>query len=327
MQKVTVSGGERLREGFDVVTGGAGFIGSHISRGLLQRGRSVKVIDNLSSGRLTNIADLKEEFPESFEFVEADIRDLENVKEQLKGAKVVYHQAAIPSVQRSVENPIGSNEANIDGTLNVFVAARDAGVARVVFASSSSVYGDSEILPKEESMQVDPISPYAVAKYANELYGRVFSNIYCLPCVGLRYFNVFGPYQDPGSDYAAVIPKFITRMLRQKPPIIFGDGEQSRDFTYVENVVAANLAAASSEAGGVSVNIACGERYSLNQLVGKLNEILGTDLVPVYEDPRQGDVKHSLAAIENARDLIDFKPRIGFLEGLRLTVDWYRKCF
>jgi UDP-glucose 4-epimerase len=322
---VSLQGEKRLKEPFSVVTGGAGFIGSHISRGLLQRGEVVRVVDDLSSGRLANIADLQKDFSDAFEFIEADIRNLEVIKKLLEGARLVYHQAAIPSVQRSVEDPVRSNDANIDGTLNVFLAARDTGVDKVVFASSSSVYGDSEVLPKEESMQVNPISPYAVAKYANELYGKVFSNIYDLPCVGLRYFNVFGPYQDPSSDYAAVIPKFITRMLQGEPPIIFGDGEQSRDFTFVENVVAANLAAASSSARAVSVNIACGERYSLNQLVAKLNEILETNLEPVYQDPRQGDVKHSLAAIEEAETLIEFRPETGLIEGLRRTVDWYRE--
>ena len=314
-----------MKQTFDVVTGGAGFIGSHISRGLLQRGRAVRVVDNLSSGRLENIADIRDQFSDSLEFVQADIRDLPLIRELLKGAEVVYHQAAIPSVQRSVEDPVQSNEANIDGTLNVFLAAREAGVGKVVFASSSSVYGDSEELPKREAMQVNPISPYAVAKYTNELYGKVFSNIYELPCVGLRYFNVFGPYQDPSSDYAAVIPKFITRMLKKEPPIIFGDGEQSRDFTYVENVVSANFCAALSRAAGCSVNIALGERYSLNQLVEKLNRILGTHLVPVYEDPRPGDVKHSLAAINEAEKVIGFRPSIGFLEGLTRTVEWYRR--
>jgi len=284
----------------------------------------VRVIDNLSSGRLSNIVDIQQSFPDAFEFVQADIRDLGELKGLLKGAQSVYHQAAIPSVQRSVEDPVRSNDANIGGTLNVFVAARDAGVDSVVFASSSSVYGDSEVLPKQETMQVNPISPYAVAKYTTELYGTVFSKIYNLPCIGLRYFNVFGPFQDPGSDYAAVIPKFITRMLQGKPPIIFGDGEQSRDFTFVENVVSANICAASSKARGVSVNIACGERYSLNQLVGKLNEVLETDLEPIYEAPRAGDVKHSLAAIEEARRVINFEAKVGFLDGLKRTVDWYR---
>jgi UDP-glucose 4-epimerase len=194
-----------------------------------------------------------------------------------------------------------------------------------VFASSSSVYGDSEKLPKREEMQVNPISPYAVAKCTNELYGKVFSNIYDLPCIGLRYFNVFGPFQDPSSDYAAVIPKFITRMLQGKPPIIFGDGEQSRDFTFVENVVSANLCASSSEARGAMVNVACGERFSLNELVQRLNEIIGTDFGPRYEDPRAGDVKHSLADVEEAGRIINFAPDIDFLEGLKRTVDWYRE--
>jgi len=313
-----------VREPFDVVTGGAGFIGSHISRGLLKRGQAVRVIDDLSSGKMENIGDLSGEFPESFEFVQADIKDLELITSLFRGAQVIYHQAAIPSVQRSVEDPLRSNKANVDGTLNVFLAAREGGARRVVFASSSSVYGDSETLPKREAMQVNPISPYAVAKYTNELYGKVFSDIYGLPCVGLRYFNVFGPYQDPNSDYAAVIPKFITRMLQGVPPIIYGDGEQSRDFTYVDNVVSANLAAASSQTAGASVNIACGERFSLNELVGKMNEIFESDFDPVYEAPRPGDVKHSLADIEEAGRLIGFTPAVNFLDGLKQTVKWYR---
>ena len=313
-----------MKESFDVVTGGAGFIGSHICRGLLKRGQHVRVIDDLSSGRLENIGDLREEFSESLEFVQADIRNLELITDLFQGAQIIYHQAAIPSVQRSVEDPIRSNSANVDGTLNVFLAARESEVKRVVYASSSSVYGDSEILPKQEGMQVNPISPYAVAKYTNELYGKVFSDIYGLPCIGLRYFNVFGPYQDPNSDYAAVIPKFITRMLEGVPPVIFGDGEQSRDFTYVDNVVSANFAAASSQAGGASVNIACGERFSLNELVGKLNEILGSDFQPAYEAPRPGDVKHSLADIGEAGRLIGFEPAVNFLDGLKRTVEWYR---
>jgi UDP-glucose 4-epimerase len=224
-----------------------------------------------------------------------------------------------------VEDPLESNSANLDGTLNVFLAARDAGVAKVIYASSSSVYGNSEALPKRESLQADPISPYAVTKFAAELYGKVFSQIYAFGCVGLRYFNVFGPRQDPSSDYAAVIPRFITRMLRRQNPIIYGDGEQSRDFTYVSNVVSANLDAAASKARGTTVNIACGRRYSLNQLVQLLNEILGARLEPIYEDPRPGDVRHSLADIQNARRLLDFTPGVELREGLEHTVEWFRR--
>ena len=314
-----------MNEPFEVVTGGAGFIGSHICRELLGTGRPVRIIDNLSSGRRENIEDLLDSYPETLDFVEADIRDLDELKKLLEGARTVYHQAAIPSVQRSVDDPLRSNSANVDGTLNVFLAARDTGVGKVVYASSSSVYGDSEVLPKQESMKANPISPYAVAKYTNELYGKVFSDIYQLPCLGLRYFNVFGPRQDPQSDYAAVIPKFITRMLRGEAPIIFGDGEQSRDFTFVANVVSANLKAGTAPTGGASVNIACGERYSLNQLVQLLNEILGTGFSPVYQEPRPGDVKHSLADIDEAQRVIGFEPAIGFVEGLNRTVDWYRQ--
>ena len=314
-----------MKEAFEVVTGGAGFIGSHISRELLGAERPVRIIDNLSSGRRENIEDLLDTYPDTLDFVEADIRELDQLTPLLEGARTVYHQAAIPSVQRSVDDPLQSNSANVDGTLNVFLAARDSGVGKVVYASSSSVYGDSEVLPKEESMKANPISPYAVAKYTNELYGKVFSDIYGLPCLGLRYFNVFGPRQDPKSDYAAVIPRFITRMLQGEPPIIFGDGEQSRDFTFVANVVSANLKAGSSPAGGASVNIACGERYSLNQLVQILNEILGSDFKPVYQEPRPGDVKHSLADIEAAQRIIDFEPEVDFVEGLNRTVEWYRR--
>lgn len=308
-----------------IVTGGAGFIGSHLVRGLLKRGYAVQVIDNLATGRLENLEGLAEGFGDAFRFAEADIRDLAAMKRLFKNAEAVFHEAAIPSVQRSVDNPLDSNSANVDGFLNVLVAAKEWRIPKVVYASSSSVYGDSEILPKIESMTADPLSPYAVSKYAGELYGKVFSDIYGISNIGLRYFNVFGPRQDPTSDYAAVIPRFIVRMLTGNPPIIYGDGEQSRDFTFVENVVEANLVAAASEATGVAVNIGCGERFTLNQLVAMLNELLGTGFEPEYQEPRPGDVRHSLAGIEKARDEIGYRAGVGFKRGLQQTVEWFRE--
>jgi len=313
-----------MADTFDVVTGGAGFIGSHLARALLEQGRRVRIVDDLSTGQKARIDDLLVERGDRCEFREQDIRDLDALADTFAGAEVVYHQAALPSVPRSVADPISSNAANVDGTLNVFVAARDAGVRKVVYASSSSVYGDSKELPKHESMPLDPLSPYAVTKCVGEMYGRVFSNLYGLGTVGLRYFNVFGPAQDPKSQYAAVIPKFITRMLAGESPVVYGDGEQSRDFTFIDNVVAANQCAARSAASGIALNIACGDRFTLNQLVGALNEILGTSIEPVYEDPRPGDVKHSQAAIDRATEAIGFAPKIGFEEGLRRTVEFFR---
>src|SRR5690606_5472083 len=226
-----------------------------------------------------------------------------------------------PSVQRSIEDPIRSNSVNVDGTVGLMVAAREVGVKRFIYASSSSVYGESETLPKTESIAPNPISPYAVSKYVTELYAGVFERLYGLGAVGLRYFNVFGPHQDPTSDYAAVIPRFITRMLAGKPPVVFGDGEQSRDFTFVENAVWANLKAADSDAGGIVLNVACGERYSLNTLVEMLNEILGTSFDPIYEDPRPGDIRHSLADIGRAEGMIGYRVEVNFREGLRRTVE------
>ena len=309
---------------FDVVTGGAGFIGSHLSRSLVKQGRRVRIVDDLSTGQKQRIADLLEGYGDLCEFREQDIKDLAALNDSFAGAEVVYHQAALPSVPRSVNDPVASNAANVDGTLNVFVAARDAGVRKVVYASSSSVYGDSRELPKRETMPFNPLSPYAITKCVGEMYGAVFSRLYGLGTVGLRYFNVFGPAQDPASQYAAVIPRFITRLLKDEPPVIYGDGEQSRDFTFIDNVVAANQCAARAEASGIAVNVACGQRYTLNQLVEALNEILDRAIQPVYEDPRPGDVKHSQAAIERAAEAIGFAPQVDFREGLRATVDFFR---
>jgi len=315
-----------MSDRFDVVTGGAGFIGSHLSRALVERGRSVRIVDDFSTGKSERIAGLLAERGDACELHEQDIRDLDALQRIFDGAEFVYHQAALPSVPRSVNDPVSSNAANVDGTLNVFVAARDAGVRKVVYASSSSVYGDSKELPKHEGMPFAPLSPYAITKCVGEMYGQVFSRLYGLGTVGLRYFNVFGPAQDPASQYAAVIPKFITAMLAGESPTIHGDGEQSRDFTFIENVLEANQCAARSEATGIAVNVACGERYTLNQLVTFLNEILGSDVAAIHGDPRPGDVKHSQASIARAAEAIGFVPKVGFQEGLRATVEFYRRA-
>lgn len=314
-----------MTEHVDVVTGGAGFIGSHLSRALAAQGRRVRVVDNLSTGKQERVDALLAEHGDRIEFRSDDIRDAAAVAAACEGAEFVYHQAALPSVPRSVNDPVASNAANVDGTLNVFVAARDAGVKKVVYASSSSIYGDSKELPKHEGMAFNPKSPYAITKCVGEMYGDVFSRLYGLGTVGLRYFNVFGPAQDPTSQYAAVIPRFITALLKGEPPTIYGDGEQSRDFTFIDNVVAANQCAAQSAASGIAVNVACGARYTLNHLVEQLNEILGTDVRPVHDDPRVGDVKHSQASVDRAREEIGFVPKVDFVDGLRQTVEFFRK--
>jgi UDP-glucose 4-epimerase len=306
------------------VTGGAGFIGSHICRRLVARGDQVRIIDNFSTGRKANIADLCAAYPARCEVFERDIRDLSALCRILQGVEAVFHQAAITSVQRSVEEPLETNSVNVEGTLKVFEAAREAHVKRVVFASSTSVYGDSEELPKVESMQPRPLSPYAASKYAGEVFGAVYSKTFLLPVVSLRYFNVFGPRQDPASEYAAVIPKFVTRMLRGLPPLVFGDGEQSRDFVYVDDVVSANLLATDGDSLGMAVNIAAGQRFSLNRLAEILNDILGMSLEPIHDAPRLGEVRHSQADISLARARLGFIPSVSFQEGLRRTVDWFR---
>jgi UDP-glucose 4-epimerase len=305
-----------------LVTGGAGFIGSHIVEELLKRGEKVRIIDNLSTGKIDNIKD----FLSEVEFLEGDLKDINKVREAVEGVDYVLHQAAIPSVPRSIIDPISSNSANVDGTLNLLFAAKEAGVKRVVIASSSSVYGDSQILPKSEEFTPNPISPYAVTKLVKELYARVFYQIYGLETVSLRYFNVFGPRQDPTSQYAAVIPRFITKMLKGESPVIFGDGEQSRDFTYVKNVVEANiLASISDKVGhGEVINIACGESITLNQLVNRINEILGTNIRPIYTEPRPGDVRRSLASINRAKELLGYTVKVSFLDGLKETINWYK---
>jgi len=302
-----------------LITGGAGFIGSNIAQSLLGRGDKVRILDNFSTGKRENVAHL-----DGVELVEGDIRDVEVVKEAVKGADFCLHHAALPSVARSVENPVFSNEVNVSGTVNVLVAAVEASVKRLVYASSSSVYGDSPTLPKREDMALRPLSPYAVSKLAGEFYVNSFRHVYGLNTIILRYFNVFGPRQDPKSKYAAVIPAFILAMSEKQSPKIFGDGEQSRDFTYVGNVVAANIAACHSpdSAIGGTYNIACGSRTTVNELAKQIAEILKCELEPQHVTPRPGDVRHSCADISAARHELGYEPQVGIKEGLAKTVEW-----
>ena len=305
-----------------LVTGGAGFIGSNIVEALIERGHAVRVVDNFLTGRRENL----EPFAGRFELVEGDIRDLDLMRSVVRGCDYVLHQAALPSVPRSVEDPLTAHAINVDGTLNVLVAAREEGVKRVVFASSSAVYGESPVEAKHEDLPPMPVSPYGASKAAGEAYMSAFSAVYGLQTVALRYFNVFGPRQDPNSQYAAVVPLFVRALLDGRPPTIFGDGEQSRDFTYVANVVEANLlAAAAPEAAGKVINVACGGSVSVNRLAAVLAGILGVSIEPVHADPRPGDIRHSLADISRARALLGYEPRVGLEEGLRRTCDWFRE--
>jgi UDP-glucose 4-epimerase len=305
-----------------LVSGGAGFIGSNLVEALVKGAHRVRVIDNLSTGKRDNLSGLGGEI----ELVEGDIRSYHTVREAVEGIDVVFHEAALPSVPRSVRDPISSNAVNVDGTLNILYAAKQAGVKRVVYASSSSVYGDTPELPKHEGMTPNPQSPYAVSKLAAEHYCRVFATLYGLETVALRYFNVFGPRQDPASQYSAVIPKFIKAILSGRQPVIYGDGEQTRDFTFVANVVDANLRAAIAPCRkGLAMNCACHDRISLNQLVAEINGILGTSQKPVYEGPRAGDIKHSFAAIGLATSELGYAPSVDFRAGLRKTVEWYKE--
>jgi UDP-glucose 4-epimerase len=303
-----------------LVTGGAGFIGSHLVEALLARGQRVRVLDNFSTGSPANLAAVREDV----EIVDGDITDLETVKAAMRGVSVVYHQAALASVPRSVADPVATHRACADGTLNVLLAARDEGVRRVVYAASSSAYGNSERLPKRESDPTNPLSPYAVAKLTGEHYCAAFTNVYGLETVRLRYFNVFGPRQPPDSPYAAVIPRFVRALLAGDSPRIHGDGRQSRDFTYIDNVVQANLLAATAPGvGGRVYNVACGGRISLLELVARLNGLLGTDIAPIHEAPRPGDVKHSEADISRARAELGYRPLIDIEEGLQRCIAWY----
>ena len=309
-----------MRQSNYLVTGGAGFIGSHIVEELLKREEKVRVLDNFSTGKKENVAP----FLEEIELIEGDIRNPEVIKKAMKGVNYVLHQAALPSVSRSIKDPVTTNEVNVLGTLNILMAAKEARVKKVVFASSSSVYGDTPQLPTGENMRPSPLSPYALSKLAGEEYSRLFSSLYGLEIISLRYFNVFGPRQDPASQYAAVIPKFTSSMLKAKRPTIYGDGEQSRDFTYILNVVNANLLATTSQTKGGIFNIACGKKITVNELVKGLNKIMNTDIEPRYTKPRPGDVRHSQADISKAEEAFDYKIEVDFGEGLKKTVKWFR---
>ena len=305
-----------------LVTGGAGFIGSHLVEGLLARGVAVRVLDNFATGKRENIAHVTDQI----ELLEGDVRNLTTVRSAMRNVDVVFHEAALPSVERSVKNPLESNEVNITGTVNILLAARDTNVPRVVFAASSAAYGNTAQLPKEESMTPEPLSPYAVSKIAGEQYAKIFQQLYGLSTVSLRYFNVFGPRQDPTTQYAGAIAKFISCALESKPYPVFGDGEQSRDFTYVSNVVDANLLAAEAQlAGAPLMNIAYGKRATLNEIIGMLNELTHQNLPAQYLPERAGDVRHSHANLKRAQDILGYAPKVDLLEGLRRTLEWYRK--
>jgi nucleoside-diphosphate-sugar epimerase len=308
--------------GIAVVTGGAGFIGSHIADALTRNGLRVRVIDDLSTGHRENL----EEITGDVEFTEGSVADEQLLKKVLDRAELVFHEAAIPSVPRSVEHPRQSHVASVDGTFNLLLAARDQKVRRVVYAASSSAYGDQPTLPKKEEMLPDPLSPYAVAKLVGEYYCQVFARVYGMETISLRYFNVFGPRQDPGSQYSGVVSRFISVLLNNQQPIIYGDGEQSRDFTYIDNVIDANLRAASVTSGfGSVVNVANGERITLNNLLEELKAIVGKPEVKAeYHAARVGDVRHSLADISRARELLGYQPLVGLREGLQRTIDWWK---
>jgi nucleoside-diphosphate-sugar epimerase len=303
-----------------LVTGGAGFIGSHLAEELLKRGHTVRVVDSLITGKRDNLDVLK-----GVEFLEGDLADMDVAQRAVKGMEYVLHQAAIPSVPRSVKDPITSNRANIDASLNILVAARDGGVKRLVYAGSSSAYGDTPTLPKREDMPTAPLSPYALQKLVAEQYGRMFTTLYGFETVTIRYFNVFGPRQDPGSPYSGVISLFATSLLEGRPPVIYGDGEQTRDFTYIANVVDGVLRAVEApQAAGEVINVATGGRISLNELLRTMQAIVGSSVKAVYKDGRAGDVRDSQADISKARELLGYVPKVSLEEGLRHTLAWAR---
>jgi nucleoside-diphosphate-sugar epimerase len=303
-----------------LVTGGAGFIGSHLSEEIARRGHRIRVADSLITGKRSNLAHVP-----GVELIEGDLADFEFAKRVADGCDYVLHQAALPSVPRSVADPITANRANVDGTLNILVAARDAGVKRLVFASSSSAYGDTPTLPKDEGMPVDPMSPYALQKVVGEQYLRMFTRLYGLETVSIRYFNVFGPRQDPTSPYSGVISVFATALIENRPPKIYGDGEQTRDFTYVANVVDGVLRACEApNANGEIINVATGGRISLNHLFYAMRDVVGGALEPIYGELRPGDVRDSQADIRKAKALLGYEPTVSFEEGLARTIAWYR---
>ncbi|HTV55585.1 MAG TPA: SDR family oxidoreductase [Terriglobia bacterium] len=304
-----------------LVTGGSGFIGSHMVDELLRRGERVRVLDNLSTGRKQNLSHIADRI----EFHELDIRDLEKIRPVFSGVDYVIHLAAIPSVPRSVKDPLTSNSVNIDGTLHVLLAARDAGVKRLVFAASSSAYGDNPVLPRVETHTPRPLSPYGLTKLTGEYYCQLFTDLYRLEAVALRYFNIFGPRQNPDSPYTGVLSLFIAAYIRGQVPVIFGDGEQSRDFTYVANAVKATLLACTApEAPGKVINVGVGDSFTLNRTIQLLNEIFGRQVHPKYQPPREGDVRESLADISLARRTLGYEPDFRYEDGLQKTVEWYR---
>ena len=306
-----------------LVTGGAGFIGSNIAEALVKRGEQVVVLDDLTTGYEKNIAHLLNDLT----FIKGDVRDAGTVREALAGVDYVLHEAALASVPRSIEDPVLVTDVNVRGTLVMLDESRRAGVKRFVYAASSSAYGDTARLPKVESMTPQPLSPYAASKLMGEYYCAVYAHVYGMSTVSLRYFNVFGPRQDPKSQYAAVIPIFVSHLMAGTPPSIFGDGEQSRDFTYIEDVVEANILASRCEkAHGQTINIACGARYTLNDLFNRMQRIIGSSVAPHYAEPRVGDVKHSQADISAAEKLIGYRVRVPFIEGLQRTIAWYREA-
>ncbi|MFH1884157.1 MAG: SDR family oxidoreductase [Planctomycetota bacterium] len=305
-----------------LVTGGAGFIGSNICKELISQGCFVRVVDNLLTGKKSNLASIIDKI----DFIQADMGDAEVAQSATKDIDVVLHQGALPSVPRSVDEPAATHRHCVDATFTLLLAARDAGVKRFVYAASSSAYGDTPTLPKVETMTPMPLSPYAAAKLVGEYYCSVFYKVFGLETISLRYFNVFGPQQDPASQYAAAIPAFVTAILKDEPPTIYGDGEQSRDFTYIDNVVEANLLAArAKQTKGEVINVACGEAVTVNEIIALINELVGKNIKPIYTDPRPGDVKHSLADIALAQKLISYKTKVPFQQGLQLAIEWYRE--
>jgi nucleoside-diphosphate-sugar epimerase len=305
-----------------LVTGGAGFIGSNTVDELVQRGHSVVVLDDFSGGKEENLAEIRNKIT----IIKGSITDIEVVRKAMHEAEFVLHLAARTSVPRSVKDPLDTNRINVEGTLNVLVAAKELRIKRVVFAASSSAYGETPTLPKVETMQPQPISPYGVTKYVGELYGQAFLKCYGLETVSLRYFNIFGPRQDPGSPYSGVLAKFCTAFLEDTPPVVFGDGEQTRDFTFVDNAVHANLLACEApHAAGKVFNVGCGVRISLNQVLAALREITGKPLQAKYDPPREGDIRDSQADISEARRCLGYEPQAGFEQGLQLTFGWYRE--